>query len=633
MISIVGGVSMKFVKPISSSVKAKRHTRQYQMHKYFARRPYNVFSNLVSYYTEEHDIVLDCFCGGGVTIYESVAMNRRAVGVDLNPLATFITKMQIYNGDIQTTNKLLDDFIKNIEGKYSDLYRVKFADEEGTIEWTEWAYKTKCPNCGHTILLSEDNKIRNGVYKCENQKCEGWNGVKRLDTIPDGAVPLRIKFLSDKSKKTYIKEFDEVIEIRTIEEYINNENTKINPDIELPLRMDRQYEDRLKEKGVVNYSDLFTRRNYFINVFIFNEIMKLKDDLPEDCLDQIYFLFSSSLRYTNNMTRVTDNWEGGNPTSMDKHAFWLPNQFVENNVINILRKRKDALIKGFQYSKSNFKNKVSIKEKFDELKNGGDFLVLNQSSSSLDIPNDSIDCVITDPPYGSNVQYGELSIIWNVWYEHYKNKDNFLYTDQEAVMNRRLPEDKGRKDSDFYEKMLYEIFSECYRVLKPEGYLVFTFNNKDINVWIAMLKAVSRAGFSLPDQGVIFQDYIDSYKNTAHLRYEGNLHGDFIYSFKKTDQEQKNYDLESNIESLLVSLIEEISSEIIANSKEISTTDLYQEIFAKSTGKMMNLIQKKLTSEDRIQEEFSKDHIDKVLNEYLSYDNGYWRGKEDNGSI
>lgn len=35
------------VEPIKESVKAQGHTAQYQMHKYFARRPYNVFRNLV----------------------------------------------------------------------------------------------------------------------------------------------------------------------------------------------------------------------------------------------------------------------------------------------------------------------------------------------------------------------------------------------------------------------------------------------------------------------------------------------------------------------------------------------------------------------------------------------------------
>ena len=37
------------MKAITESVKALAHTPQYKMHKYFARRPYNVFNNLPNY--------------------------------------------------------------------------------------------------------------------------------------------------------------------------------------------------------------------------------------------------------------------------------------------------------------------------------------------------------------------------------------------------------------------------------------------------------------------------------------------------------------------------------------------------------------------------------------------------------
>lgn len=47
---------------INSTVKALSHTPQYKMHKYFARRPYNVFSNLIEYYSDKGQIVLDIFC-------------------------------------------------------------------------------------------------------------------------------------------------------------------------------------------------------------------------------------------------------------------------------------------------------------------------------------------------------------------------------------------------------------------------------------------------------------------------------------------------------------------------------------------------------------------------------------------
>ena len=80
-------------------------------------------------------------------------------------------------------------------------------------------------------------------------------------------------------------------------------------------------------------------------------------------------------------------------------------------------------------------------------------MILTQSSSELPIGDESVDVVITDPPYGSNVQYGELSSFWNVWYKEYKGLDDFIYNDEEAVANRKSCFD-GAKDVEFYGKML-----------------------------------------------------------------------------------------------------------------------------------------------------------------------------------
>ena len=54
--------------------------------------------------------------------------------------------------------------------------------------------------------------------------------------------------------------------------------------------------------------------------------------------------------------------------------------------------------------------------------------------------------------------------------------------------------------------MLQSIETKCY--------LVFTFNKKNIKVWIAMMRAVAKRVY-LPEDGVLFQDFIESYKNSA----------------------------------------------------------------------------------------------------------------------
>jgi DNA modification methylase len=65
------GEVKKSITPLSVPIVAEAHTPVYNMHRYFARRPSNVFEAIVKRYTNPGDIILDPFMGGGVTVVES----------------------------------------------------------------------------------------------------------------------------------------------------------------------------------------------------------------------------------------------------------------------------------------------------------------------------------------------------------------------------------------------------------------------------------------------------------------------------------------------------------------------------------------------------------------------------------
>ena len=64
-------------------IVAAAHTPPYKIHKYFARRPHNVFEQLIENFSDENELVLDPFCGGGVTIYEGLRKGRKVIGCDI----------------------------------------------------------------------------------------------------------------------------------------------------------------------------------------------------------------------------------------------------------------------------------------------------------------------------------------------------------------------------------------------------------------------------------------------------------------------------------------------------------------------------------------------------------------------
>ncbi len=125
-----------------------------------------------------------------------------------------------------------------------------------------------------------------------------------------------------------------------------------------------------------------------------------------------------------------------------------------------------------------------------------------RSASDLKLlQDDSIDLVITDPPFGGLLHYSELADFFYVWLrlvlkDKYPEKFTSEYTPKalEAVANRaRQPEDSDA----FYQKILTECWREAGRILKPSGILAFTFHHSEDEPWVAVLESLFQAGFYL----------------------------------------------------------------------------------------------------------------------------------------
>jgi hypothetical protein len=50
------------------------------------------------------------------------------------------------------------------------------------------------------------------------------------------------------------------------------------------------------------------------------------------------------------------------------------------------------------------------------------------------------------------------------------------------------------------------------------------------------MKAAFDAGFDLENEGVHYHEEITAYRDTAHLRYDGELQGDVLYTFIKSSK-------------------------------------------------------------------------------------------------
>jgi DNA modification methylase len=519
-----------------SPFKAKAHTPPYLIHRYFARRPWNLFERLVRHYSKPNNIVLDPFCGGGVTVYEALKLNRKIVACDLNPLSTYVISNMFHKslpGDFDSIFGELDAYIQELCEK-SFATSCPRCRRRTKIGWYELAHAVKCPTCSNRMVLSENNKVRNGLYRCQNLRCKANR---------EGVKVARIA-RQDPEYQTYNGKCDSCQ--RTFGEKVNPHILKINrdhiaeladianrlgavlPPLEIPLNWDRQKEDLLFDKGIRYFQDLFTKKNLYINYLILQKINTFKEH--EDTFNILRFIFSDSLRETNIMTFSLSGWQNGKPNSWAKHAYWIPSEFCEQNVYLMFLRSLKSLNRSITFNNQQIPDLNPAHSYDDLVLTDKNILIRTGSIDQLHLPSASVDVIITDPPYGSNVQYLELCHFWYLW-----NKDVYdeptMSFEREAIVNRKSHALTNGKTYREYEKNLLSVYLECFRVLKNDGLMVMTFNNKDLNSWLALLVSVFKAGFHFEKGSITFQEGVANYKHTAHTKARGSPYGDYVYEF------------------------------------------------------------------------------------------------------
>lgn len=557
-------------------IVAEAHTSPYKIHKYFARRPHNVFKQLINNYTDENEIILDPFCGGGVTVYEGISNKRKVIGCDLNPLSIFIVKNMVkkpcLNGVFNDVMQEIRNYIINLQEKF-----LIFNKDNGTygIDWAEMALTVRCPYCGRPTTLSNSLKEKIGRYHCANTFCSAHDkDVIEINSC-ERSTPQYVYLINDRAKVRTVKEFDKD-DLNRYEEHImflKKEMIRCDivvPQDTIPINWDRQFEDGLAKKGILYFQDFFTKRNLYILLLVKNKIESFKDSLGEELYELVRIVFSNVLKDTNIMSFTNDGWQSGKPTTWSKHAYWIPNQFCEVSILPSFDKSLHRVVSSVKYNQE--KDYIpAYAHHFDELKNNN-FLLFNSSVAHANIPENSIDAIITDPPYGSNVQYLELSHFWYPW-----NKDlyeRYPVFEIEAVANRKKGF-KGAKSQYDYENNLFPVFEKAYSCLKNNRYMTLTFNNKDMSAWLALLFSIFKAGFAF--HNIYFQDGVKNYKQTAHTKSEGSPYGDYIYVFKKTNIEANN--IVYNSEDKFKQDLDRLFTRFLDNSEDRNTTilDMFKE--------------------------------------------------------
>lgn len=269
------------------------------------------------------------------------------------------------------------------------------------------------------------------------------------------------------------------------------------PDKEFPKKF---YKDRFSYKGIKNVSDMFTKRNLLALAILFNEINKSNFKYKK------LFL----LGFTNTLLHVS-KLKAENVRPLSVNNYWVPDDYIEENVWWRFADR----VKNIRIAKESMAKR---KEDYG-IKHLGQFRIHNESSLKMKgVKSGSVNYVFTDPPYGEAVQYSELSFVWNCWLEK-----NFNIK-EEVIINP--VQNKGFNE---FNKQMESFISETHRVLKDGGYFTLCFQNKDVKIWLGIVKLIKDYNFKLVDID-IFDTFGNPYnKNWAKFSPKS----DFYVTFQK----------------------------------------------------------------------------------------------------
>ncbi|NMA30690.1 MAG: helix-turn-helix domain-containing protein [Candidatus Methanofastidiosa archaeon] len=298
----------------------------------------------------------------------------------------------------------------------------------------------------------------------------------------------------------------------------------------------------VKRSGRTRIDELFSDRA----LIILSKLLDLINETEDDDIKQLLlFCFTSMLPNVSRMLpgdKEKCTYRSGWVIS----KFWTPKVHAERNIFHCFNLRYNAILRGK-------KELLEINPLLCELH--------TKDSSNLSfIDSESIDYIFTDPPYGESIAYLALSQFWNSWLE-----TDVSYEDEIIIDPYR------DKIYDDYSERTKKTYKELYRVLKDKHFMSFTFHNRDLNVWKAILDACNEAGFIL--ENIILQEQAVS-SGTQGINKKNTLTGDFIYTFKKDTQAIQNTKITVDAESFIRDCI----NEFIESNNGATPSELYEYI-------------------------------------------------------
>lgn len=145
-----------------------------------------------------------------------------------------------------------------------------------------------------------------------------------------------------------------------------------------------------------------------------------------------------------------------------------------------------------------------------------------ESATKIPLEDESVPCIVVDPPYAENVFYGESSDFFYVWLKRLigniypKNfKTTLTEKEEEAVANPARFKGMGRSAKKLaqedYKTKMEACFREMYRILQDDGVMTVMFTHRTAEAWSSLATALMNADFTFISSWPVHTEPPDKY--------------------------------------------------------------------------------------------------------------------------
>lgn len=474
--------------PYTDDIDTNKNDKLTNAHSYHTKSPWHAIQQYIEHYTKPGEIVLDCFTGSGMTGIAAQKSKRKAILLDLSPIATNISLN--YNHSVQSSRFLSEAgrIIDELEVELGWMLKTKHTDGRfGRISSVLFSENFYCPICKTDFVLwenavDEEKGVFNDPFQCKS--CGGLikksDCDKVLNNIKDQYIneeieqvkitPVEILYVIDKKR---FKKKPDSYDLELIDK-ISTEKIPFHfPTQRMPLGGETRRNDK---NGLTHVHHYFTSRNlYFLSALNY----KIKSILDEGIKSKLYIAFNSMLLRSSKKAILAINYYfngGGGYIATISGNMYIPSLFFE---VEIIEQFKNRIRKINEINRHSFEN--------------NNVIISTQSSTDLTNINDNtVDYIFVDPPFGENLMYSELNYLYEAWLGiETNNKD-------EAIMNKTQA-----KGLDEYNELMCESFKNLFRVLKPNRWITIEYHNSKSSIWNGLQEAITKAGFVIAHTSIL----------------------------------------------------------------------------------------------------------------------------------